>query len=120
MEPYDAGTMRGIDRKQGSMLMLLSPESRVTGDASAASDQEVGRRGAGGAQPDFRRNVQWRGETVDPAGAIAQGDAADRVLQLEERAAVLRAARLQSSVSLVSGYGHGRGGLRRDGLYEEP
>src|SRR5438477_13162525 len=29
MEPYDAGTMRGIDRKQGSMLMLLSPESRV-------------------------------------------------------------------------------------------
>src|SRR5258708_24950455 len=29
MEPYDAGTMRGIDKKQGSMLMLLSPESRV-------------------------------------------------------------------------------------------
>jgi transposase len=29
MEPYDAGTMRGLDRKQGSMLMLLSPESRV-------------------------------------------------------------------------------------------
>jgi CheY-like chemotaxis protein len=29
MEPYDAGTMRGIEKKQGSMLMLLSPESRV-------------------------------------------------------------------------------------------
>src|SRR5258708_1924429 len=29
MEPYDAGTMRGIDKKQGSMLMLLSRESGV-------------------------------------------------------------------------------------------
>jgi len=29
MELYDAGTMRGIEKKQGSMLMLLSPEGRV-------------------------------------------------------------------------------------------
>jgi hypothetical protein len=29
MELCDAGTMRGIEKKQGSMSMLLSPEGRV-------------------------------------------------------------------------------------------
>src|SRR3984885_10516087 len=88
--------------------------------APAAGDQEAGRHGADEALAGVRRNVLVGGAAFDPAGASAQVDVADGVVHGAERAALLRAARLQPALSLVSRYGHGRSELGADGVHEEP
>ena len=59
-------TMRGTDTKQASMLCLISPETRVPAKHPIRRDQDAGRRGAGEAVADVRRDVHADGTASIP------------------------------------------------------
>ena len=65
--------MRGDDKKQSSMLSLMTPAERSAGGPPAAGDEGARRRGAGGALADVRRDVQQGGTAVDSARAPPEG-----------------------------------------------
>src|SRR2546427_3625390 len=104
--------MRGTETKQATMLSLLSPEQRVPRGPSAAPDQAACGCGAAAAFAGVRPDVLGDGAAFGAAGAAAQSQPADGVLLGAQRAALLRAARLQSDVSLVPRHEHDRGELR--------
>src|SRR5471032_277942 len=114
---------RGEDARNGQQASNdveppLAGETSA-GEAPAASSESAGGRCAGRAVADVRRDVQRAGEAVDSAGASAESVALDGAVHAAQRADVLRAARLQPALSLVSRHEHGRAELRADGLHKE-
>src|SRR5712692_1601792 len=87
---------------------------------STAAHQSLGRRGAGAAFAAVRCDVQRGGTAVDSARAAVEGVLADGAAHGAQRAAVLRATRLQLFVPLVSGLGGRRGELRPLDLFAQP
>src|SRR5579863_4636026 len=97
----------------------------VSGERGAEQPSAAAYEGAGGRSADqavghFRRDVQRDWAPVDPAGATAQVDGADRALLGAQRAAAVRAARLQPAVSLVLGHGHDRASARPQHVFAQP
>src|SRR5512133_3628109 len=107
--------MRGRNESQVTMLSLVTPDQ-----PPAPEGEGAGRRSSGRPLVDVRRDVQQGRPALDSAGAVAEIHALDGVLQRAERAALLRAARLQPAVPMVSRHGRARGELRPIDVLEEP
>src|SRR5262245_27347921 len=74
-------TMRGDDKKQSSMLMLMSPETRGAAEAPAAGDQEAGRGGAGEAVARLRpclaqRDIEFSSISCADFGMVGEKSSA--------------------------------------------
>ena len=87
--------------------------------ASTSWGKDAGGCRAEGTVWGIRRDVQRGGPTLDPAGATAQGICVDGAIHRAQRAAVLRAARLQPAVPLVPRHEYGREDLRPNRVHEE-
>src|SRR6185312_6087024 len=97
----------------------------VAGDAgaersSAAGDSVHGGRSAYPVVATIRQHVRERWPAVDTSGeAVAGAVAADAVLD-SQRTTADGGDRLQPAVSLVCGIEHGRRGVGRDHVHQEP
>ena len=84
--------MRGEERRQRSMLMVVDLEQRVPKGHPLRRGLAIGGKGAQGAVSDIGPDVQRGRKTFDSARAAAQGVAADGVVHSPQRTAVLRGA----------------------------
>ena len=86
--------MRGEERQQRSMLMVLNLEQRVPKDHPLRRIKQLAETVLQGLSAEFRPDVQRDRKAVDSARAPAQSLAADGAVHGAQRAAVVRAARL--------------------------
>ena len=78
--------MRGEERRQRAMLVVSDPEQRVLKEHPLRRIKQLGRGSAQAALAGVRSDVQHGGTAVDPARAVAEGLAADGVVQGAQRA----------------------------------
>src|SRR5579859_2455189 len=112
--------MRGADEKQASMLCLLSPEDRVPKDHPLRRIKKLADEALAAMSPLFDEMYSDVGRPSVPPERLIKGEPAHCVIHRPQRAAVLRAARLQPVVSVVPRHEHGRAELRPDGVHEVP
>ena len=86
--------MRGEERQQRSMLMVLNLEQRVPRDHPVRRIKQLAETVLQGLSASFDRMYSATGQAVDSARAPAQSLAADGAVHGAQRAAVVRATRL--------------------------
>src|ERR1035441_6196673 len=98
---------------------------RISGEAGAGESPLTGgaadvRRGTAGALGALRRTVFAYGATVDSAGAVAASAVAAGFIHGAQRTLADGRAGLQPVVPVVCGVAHGRCGVGRNRVQQEP
>src|SRR5712692_4905646 len=112
--------MRGEERRQRAMLVVIDPEQLVPKGHPLRRIKELADATLVQLSPTLDAMYSAVGPAVDSARAALEGLAADGAVHRQKRAAVLRAARLQLLVSLVPRPGSGRAELRPLDLFAQP
>ena len=86
--------MRGYDQPQTTMLSLVNPEQRVPANHPIRRIKPLAEAALKHLSPLLEQMYSEVGPALDPAGAGAQGLAADGALDGAQRADVLRATGL--------------------------
>src|SRR5215211_5298368 len=107
-------------RADGSAVQLSEPGGDGAEGSPAAGHPAAGERGASAAVTRLRAALCPDGPDLDRAGKVAAGVAPAGVLLGALGAAIDGAADLQYAVPLVCRPVHGRTGLGRDGVHQEP
>src|SRR6476620_2304158 len=107
-------------RADRGAIQLSEPGSDGAEGSSAAGHPAAGERGAGAAVTRVRAALCPDGPGLDRAGKVAAGAAPAGVLFGALGAATDGATNLQYAVPLVCRSVHGRAGLGRDGVHQEP
>src|SRR3954469_8618226 len=108
------------ERADGGAVQLSEPRGDGAEGSPATGHPAAGERGAGAAVTRFRTALCLDGPSLDRAGKVAAGVAPASVLLSGLGAATDGATDLQYAVPLVRWSVHGRTGLGRDGVHQEP
>ena len=112
--------MRGVDHQQSGMFSYISAERRVPKDHPLRAIRVMMDAALKESSWRFDAVYASSGRPSIPPERLLQGALLIAAVHGAQRAAVLRAARLQLAVSLVPRPEHRRPGLGRHGLHEEP
>jgi hypothetical protein len=112
-------TMRGEDKKQ-SMLVLMSPETWVPQTRPLRAIKKLADEALVKLSPVFDAMYAEGGRPSIPPERLLKSMLLMALYSVPQRAAVLRAARLQPALPLVPRHGHGREELRTNGFQPQP
>src|SRR3954464_14571985 len=112
--------MRGADEQTGTLFSYLSPEAMVPKDHPLRAIRPLVNAALARLSPDFARLYAPTGPGLDRTGEVAAGVAPAGLLLGALGAATEGATDLQYAVPLVCRSVHGRTGLGRDGVHQEP
>src|SRR5215212_4249174 len=107
-------------RADGGVVQLSEPRGDGAEGSPAAGDPAAGERGAGATVTRLRAALCPNGPGLDRTGEVAAGVAPAGLLLGALGAATDGATDLQYAVPLVCRSVHGRTGLGRDGVHQEP
>src|SRR5882672_3318172 len=112
--------MRGDDRQQSSMFSYVAPEARVPKDHPLRAIRSMTDQGLARVVTAVREDLLRGRPSLDPARTAAACAFVAGSVHGAERASSDGGAELQPAVPVVRGLEHGRAGLGRHGVQQEP